>query len=154
TATESKVVKLWDAANGKEIANLQGEHFRWHCVAFSRDGKLVAVGGGDWNEGGVGQVTLWDVQTHKQVGKLAGHTRPILALAFPPHKKTIPTGSLDKTVKLWDAATFKELATLEGHENWVECVTFSPDGKQMASTSHDKSVRIWDVASRKLMANL
>ena len=93
---------LRDAASGKEVANLEGDLLRFHCVAFSHDGKTLAAGGGNWDAGGIAQVTLWDVPTRKQIGKLQGHNRPILALAFSPDNRRIATGAIDGTIRLWD----------------------------------------------------
>jgi WD40 repeat protein/beta-lactamase regulating signal transducer with metallopeptidase domain len=154
TATEAKTVKLWNLTTGKEIARLEGELYRWHCLAFSHDGKLLAVGGGDWNENGVSQVNFWDTTTHKLVGKLSGHARPVLCLAFSPDKKTIATGAVDNTVRLWQLDGFKELGALDGHENWVEGLAYTPDGGTLISSSHDGTVRLWDVAKKMPITRL
>ncbi len=131
TATEdNKSVKLWDASSGKELAALQGDLFRFHCAVFSRDGKLLAAGGGDWDGKGPSQVTLWDVKTMKQVGKLLS-PQPVLNVAFSPDGLTIATGGLDGAVKLWDSATFKERASYAGHTRWVEGLAFAPDGRDV-----------------------
>src|SRR5207253_1345622 len=95
SVTEGKSAQLWDAATGQEVADLKGDLLRFHCVTFSRDGRFLFAGGGDWNQGGVSQVLVWDVATRQQVGKLAGHTQPILAVTVSPDNKTIATGAVD-----------------------------------------------------------
>jgi WD40 repeat protein/beta-lactamase regulating signal transducer with metallopeptidase domain len=155
TATEANTVKLWDLATGKELARLDGDLYRWHCLAFSHDGKLLAVGGGEWNGDKLkGQVNFWDTETHKLVGKLTGHAQPVLCLAFSPDKKTIATGANDATVRLWQLDGFKEIGAMEGHDSWVEGVAFTPDGGTVISSSHDGTVRLWDAAKRTPVTRL
>jgi len=49
---------------------------------------------------------LWDVATHRQIGKLLkGHIAPVTSLAFSPDGKTLGSGSLDGTLQLWNMAT-------------------------------------------------
>jgi WD40 repeat protein/beta-lactamase regulating signal transducer with metallopeptidase domain len=149
-ATEGKAVVLLDAMTGELKTKLEGEHFRWHHLTYTHDGKLLLVAGGTWGnqEAAVGQVTIWDTATNKQVGKLAGHKQPILALTVAPDDQTFATGDIGGVIHLWQRDGFKQTGTLEGHENWVEAVTFTQDSKRLISGSHDASVRIWDVAKQ------
>jgi WD40 repeat protein/beta-lactamase regulating signal transducer with metallopeptidase domain len=144
-ASEGQTVKLWETDSGKEVFQLKGDLCRFHCVGFSRDGQLLAAGGGDWNEGGASMVTLWDSANGKQTARL-DHPQPVLAVCFAPDRQTLATGGLDGAVRLWDLRTKQVRLTLAGHEGWVEGLAFSPDGKQLASTSHDQTVRLWDLA--------
>ncbi len=146
TATEDQTVQLWDL-RGKLVAELEGDLFRFHCVAFSPDGKRLLAGGGDWKPGGIAQVTIWDVASRKQVLKLTGHQGPVLAIACSPDGKTIATGSVDRTVRLWDAGSGKPLKTLPGHGGLVEGMVFLADGATLVSGSMDRTVRFWDVKS-------
>jgi WD domain, G-beta repeat len=148
TATERKTAQLWNVNQRKLHADLEGDLFRFHCVMFSPDGKLVLAGGGDWKRGGTNQVTIWDVATKKQVGKLL-HDNAVICMTYSPDHKLIATGSIDMTIRLWDADSFKELKTLRGHQHWVETLVFTADSKTLVSGSHDYSVRFWDVAEGK-----
>jgi WD40 repeat protein/beta-lactamase regulating signal transducer with metallopeptidase domain len=152
-ATEGKSVRLYDADGGGEVANLQGDLMRFHCVVFSPDSKYVLAGGGNWDQANQSQVTIWDVATHKQTGKLVGHPNPILCVAFSPSGRTIATGAVDQTVRLWDAATLRQKAVLTGHESWVEALTFTSD-ETLVSGSHDGTVRFWDVVKAEQVATL
>jgi hypothetical protein len=154
TATEDQTVQLWDVERGKLLADLEGDLFRFHCVAFSPDGSRVLAGGGDWKMGGISLVVGWDVASRQQVLKLTGHRFSILGITYSPDGKTIATGSGDSTIRLWEADTGNPLKTLIGHGNMVETVAFSPDGKTLVSGSHDGTTRFWDVDAGKQTGQL
>jgi RNA polymerase sigma factor (sigma-70 family) len=144
-ASEAKMACLIDVAQRRIICALEGDLVRFHCVAFSPDGKRLLAGGGDWQPGGRCQVTIWDVASKKQVSKLVGHAFAVMCLAFSPDGKMIATGGHDKTIRLWNAETATELKVLRGHERWVESLTFSKDGKSLVSGALDGTLRFWDV---------
>jgi WD40 repeat protein/beta-lactamase regulating signal transducer with metallopeptidase domain len=143
SASEGKTVKLWNARDGKEIANLKGELFRFHCVTFSKDGKTVAAGGGNWDKENDSQVTLWNVESQKQVGRLRT-TRPVLAVTYSPDGKQIATGDLSGKILLWDAGTMRLRSSIQASNNWVEGLAFGP-GDTLYSSGHDAAVRSWDL---------
>ena len=147
-------VKLWEMPTGKFITVLEGDMFRLHDVNFSPDGKLLAVGGGQWKENLMGQVNLWDIETRKQVKTLKGHTQAVLSATFSPDGQTIATGSRDNSVRLWNLADGSVKATLQGHASTVERTVFSPDGKLLATTGWDGTAKLWRVEDGSVQATL
>jgi len=69
------------------------------CLAFSPDGKLLALGG---CENPV--VRLYDVPAGKEVRRFEGHVGKVTALAFSPDGRRLASGSADTTVLIWDLA--------------------------------------------------
>ncbi len=155
TATESGLIKVWDPTTGREIRRIENTAFRCYCLAWSPDGKLLAIGGGDINNNNVpNQVTLWETTDFQPIGSLKDHKNPIMSVAFSPDSQMLATGSIDRTARLWQVEGLKALGTLEGHEDWVKALTFTPDGKTLATGSHDGSVRLWDVAKQMPLTRL
>lgn len=161
-----KELKLWDTATGKEKATFDvAANAQCWNLAFSPDGKALAAVGqvGDDNVGFDGYVRLFDAKTGKVLWEQTkAHGDRVWGLAFSPDRKTLASGSNDKTAKLWDAATGKLLRTFEvlGEPGRVKAphdgfhgtfrVAFSPDSKTLASGNTDGTIRIWDVAAGKL----
>ena len=75
---------------------------------------------------------------------LEGHRSDVLAVAFSPDRRTLASGSRDRTIRLWDTETGQHKLTLEGHTSGVTCLAFSPDGSTLASGSWDHTIRLWD----------
>jgi WD40 repeat protein len=104
TGTRYGITKVWDA-KGDEVASIKGKHTGdiW-AVAFSHDGKLLAVPDGDWNK--PSDIVLYDTTTWKERGRVK-HTNEVLCVAFHPTKLILAAGAWDKTVRVWDLRELK-----------------------------------------------
>ena len=111
------------------------------AVAFSRDGKTLAVGSFTEN------CYLFDAETGKVQATLPGHGEAARGVAFAPDGQVLAVGGYDGSIRLWDYRAAKLMHTVKAHTDWVYCVAYSPDGKTLASSSKDNSVHLWDTAS-------
>jgi WD40 repeat protein len=127
-------VIVWDVITGKTVARLPWRVQMLGCLRFSRDGRLLAVGGGDLL-GSEGAASVWDTTTWRSVQSLRGHTKPITCLAFTPDSSRLASGSGDGTIKIWNPASGQDLVTLAGHTRWVGQVAFSADGHRLFSAT-------------------
>lgn len=127
----SRTVNIIDLRTGsaKAIGSTTG-----HSVAFSPDGRLLAVGCMN------GQIDLWplDATGTMKPSVLKKHQSLVWTLAFSPDGKTLASGSADNNVLIWDVPTGEDLMTLK-HNGTVEALRFSPDGRLLASASHEAS---------------
>ncbi len=87
SAGDDKIVRLWDAASGRERQALHEHQGMVGDLAFSPDGKTFASGGDD-------QVPiLWDAATGQRLAVLPKQAAPISALAFSPDGKALATAA-------------------------------------------------------------
>jgi WD40 repeat protein len=155
-------VKLWDAAAGKLRANLKWSAGPGHCLAFSPDGKLVAVGGSALDAEGTtrGAIWLWEVSTGKQRPVLKQPVGgDVVGVAFTPDGKTLVAASRRKGLHLWDVSRGTPIGNFINLERTVYCLALSPDGKtaavglggrdEMNQSARPGEVVLWDLAGGK-----
>lgn len=132
-------VTYWDAATGAEIGSLAGLEKGAFCVAFSPDGRWLAVGDV------AGEVTLWNAETRSLVARFGKHRRPnVFAIAFSPDGQRLASGGWDGTVRIWDVESRREEQVLEAPTD-VRGVAFSPDGRHVAAASYSNAVVVWRI---------
>ena len=95
-------------------------------MAISPDGKTLAASHFNY------LISLWDLDSGRQLGTLVGHQGHVLSLAFSSDGRTLASGSEDRTIKLWHLATQRELASFTEGKG-VYWLTFSPDNQMLVS---------------------
>ena len=139
SASNDKIIRLWDTATGAEKQVLKGHQGYINAVAFSPDGQTVASASLDMT------IRLWDPAMGLEKQVLKSHKAYINAVVFSPDGQTVAASDND-TIRLWDTTFSTEKQVLKGHQHYIKGVAFSPDGQTVASASIDKTIRLWDPA--------
>jgi WD40 repeat protein len=146
----SRSIRLWDPVKGKQIMQLEGAYKGMLSLAWSPDGKTLAVRETD-------KLTVLETATGKsrfQIKKLpSAQIRytptgmgPVPAVAFSPDGKTLAATGDMQTPRLWDVMTGKEVGQLKGHQGDIEMLAFAAGGNRLISGSSDTTALLWDVA--------
>ncbi|MEW6126961.1 MAG: hypothetical protein AB1757_07975 [Acidobacteriota bacterium] len=106
TASRDRTLRLWDAANGKEILQFKNAGMIANEINFSPDGLQLVAGCND------GIVRSWETATGKALLQLEGHRGQVMSVNFSPDGRRIVSGGLDSTTRVWDAVSANELCRL------------------------------------------
>ncbi len=129
-------VRVWDLATRKELRSLPARG----CVfglALSADGRAVAAADAQG-------VTLWELDTGKELRHFGPRNVQALAVALSPDGRLLASGG-HQSVALFEVATGKEVRALEGFGGQLSSLFFSPDSRLLYTGSYDNAVRVWEV---------
>lgn len=133
-------IVVWNASTGKELQHWKKDTTTPSCLAFSPDGKRLAIGG-------LGIVVVLDTATGNELTRCHGARMALNTVSFAPDGKTLAAAGEDHVLRQWDVATGKEVRPLGGPEGQVEYLAFASDGKMLASAGRDQAVRLWNVGT-------
>ncbi|HUJ11670.1 MAG TPA: protein kinase, partial [Verrucomicrobiae bacterium] len=135
-------VRVFDLSYDKEQLSIEVAKEWVGALTFSPDGKTLACADRNGDFG----ISLWDVTTGKQVGRLKGHNAWVTQTLFSPDGKRLFSASTDQTIRIWDVATQQCLDVLRGHRQEVWRLALLPDGKTLVSGAKDGTVCFWDTS--------
>jgi WD domain, G-beta repeat len=149
-------VAVVDSAKGDVVAHLSGQTGRVTAVAFSRDGKRLAVASGEPAKAAIVRLYTVDEKQAKfePMGELTGAKDMQYTLDFAPDNKTLAGAGYDRVIRLWDTDTSQIVRELKDHSDTIYGLAFSPDGKLLASGSADRAVKVWDPHTGKRLYTL
>ena len=163
SASLSGSVKLFDLTTGQQVGEIgappapgaQGMFGGMSAgfgdesvtsIAFSPDGRLVAVGG-KLRERGFDPSSL---AAAAAAGAQGGKGRKGGAPPFDPkqaQKQIIEGMRAVDTVKIYNASGGQEVRSLNVGANDVQALAFSADSRLLAGASADSTIKLWDAAS-------
>jgi RNA polymerase sigma factor (sigma-70 family) len=162
-------VRIVDAETLAVKRTIEVEGGGIQAIAFSPDGKTLAIGGGSLLAASGSFVKLWDVQNERMKGGTKFEDRRTVMtnsalvadragrgvdhLTFSPDGKVL-AGANRSQVLLFDGQTGDLKQALDAHSRSVRGIAFSPDSRTLVSGSEDKTVKLWDMQTGKLRQTL
>jgi WD40 repeat protein len=144
---------LLHKGDGSEIvARLIGLSERIESIAFSPDGKRLAVAGG--SPGRFGEIQVWDVPRRKLRLSVPVTFDTVYGVSWSHDGNKIAFGCADNTVRAIDAATGKQVLFQGAHNDWVLGTVFSKDSTYLVSISRDRSMKLTEVATQRFIDNI
>ncbi len=111
-------------------------------VRFSRNAKLLLVGGGEAAKSG--RVVAWDVATGRRVVEVGEEFDEVLAADISADQRFVALGGPAKVVRLLATADGKAAHEIRKHTDWVTALEFSPDGKRLATGDRSGNLFLWE----------
>lgn len=145
-----------------EIERPNSSQYPISDMAFSHDGKYLAIGGNDATTG-MGYIQVWDFATNKPFGPayLWGFESIVNIVKFSDDDRYLAAGSKDKTARVWrfDPDGIYEMPiVLDDHTDWVWDLDFHPDGSSLLTACADGLIRRFplslDIMATKLCSLL
>jgi RNA polymerase sigma factor (sigma-70 family) len=138
-------LRLLDSRTGKELRKRILKDWAPGLVAFSPDGRALAMQG-------AGAIEIWSPDLEKELLRIPTPETDYNRFAFSPDSRLLAVAAFNGAsapfrIRVWDLRSGKEYRQLPGHDHQVNALAFTPDGKMLASGSSGGSVRLWDLAS-------
>lgn len=139
--------RLWNTQTGDSVRLFESEDTLdgIRCLAFSPDGKKIAIGK---RMGGEARVYL--VDTGEKIGAVINPSRCQVIAFTPDGSRMITGGGEDNAVHVWDAHTFEEIKTIS-HTSSVTSFAVSSDGSTLAVGGFDGCITVWNLNAGQVM---
>jgi WD40 repeat protein len=128
-AAGDKSLTIWSCASGRYTPLLEEVSETSHCLAFSADGRTLAIGTDD------GSIRLWDMPSGDERAVLRGHVGVVRSVAFSADARRLVSTSENRSIMLWDAVDGVPIGPLQldrvGY-NSVLFAAFTADGRHVA----------------------
>jgi hypothetical protein len=144
--THGEVV-LWDLNAGRPAGALTEIPGPVHALAFSRDGRRLAVGAG--LPARMGAVRVYSVPDGTVIHDFAGHDDVVYSVALRPDGAQLASASFDQTVRLWNLGLGRPAGVFRGHSDFVYSVAYTPDGRALLTGGKDRTVKRINVRTLK-----
>ena len=139
--------RVWDWKSGRQKFEGQSKLER-PGLAFSPDGKLVAVGTDD------DVVTILNAETGKPLRSFSFVKGTIGLVFFSPNGSRLFATTYEGDIYCLDLHDWRLLNISGNHANEVMSYAFSPDGKTLATGSVDRTLKLWDIATGTLLRTI
>jgi len=135
-------VTLWNPADGSLLRRIKNVAQRTYGIAYSPDGKLMAVAGG--TPGSLGEVRLFAAADGTLVKDLVSMPDVAFGVAFSPDGTKLAACGADRSIRIFDVASGAEELLIEDHADWVVSIAYNHDGTRLVSASRDKTSKVFD----------
>ena len=150
TVTQDGLVRTFSTQHDPSLRRLGGFESWCFGVAYSHDGKRIAVGSGD------GTVAIFDAASLERTGVVSNESRNFRtrALTFLRDGRTLIAGGQNGIVQIIDAADATVITELGVPGAEIFSMATNQDETLLAVGNAEGFVRVWDLATRRPLRTL
>lgn len=147
---------VWDAATGKQIADLPAFRYLTDFPQFSADGSRLAVFSADKGA----QITIYDTSTWEPISVFQPSQNQEVSAIFSPDGMRMATYELygqGENITLWDVDTGLPMGIFEGSFTHIDTMVFSLDSKMLLVSGSSQlgglfeNISIWNIKDQQLI---
>ncbi len=147
TLGREQLIRMWRANYQYPVAASYAVEGKARGVAFSADGKWLAIGADS------GIVKIWNIQSGEQSQTITGHNQQVWALAFSPDSRFLASADRSGQLNVWDIESGEVQWSVNSDDIPIWSVAFINDGKQLVTAS-DQRIKIRENATGELINNI
>jgi WD40 repeat protein len=145
-------VSLYHSHTGQLMGVIPFPEGEPQSITFSRDGRLILIGGGRHSANGV--AVLHEIETGNRIAKVGDELDIVLAADISDDNRWIAVAGPQKMVRVYNTLTGELKWEQKKHTDWIYSLRFSPDGLLLATADRAAGLIIWETATGRLYADL
>jgi WD40 repeat protein len=134
-----KTARVWNLADGAELAKFEGHGQPVTAVAFNSNGQQVVSGAAD------NSLKLWNVADKAEIKNFAGHQGAVAGVAFTTDNQFVISGSADQTVRVWNPGDGSQIRSI-ALGGPATALAVSRDNKLIAAAAADNAIKLFQVS--------
>ncbi len=141
-------VGIYHASPFRKLNELRDSTNTVRALAFSRDGKLLAVARDDWPGRAAYTISIWDWAAEKEVAQLRVRPQWVAhpGMDFSRDNELIGVGYQDGLVEIFRIRGATKVASFQGMPEQANRILFLSDGQRVVCASGAAGlIRIWDL---------
>lgn len=145
-------VSLYHSHTGQLMGVIPFPEGEPQSITFSRDGRLILIGGGRHSANGV--AVLHELETGNRIAKVGDELDIVLAADISDDNRWIAVAGPQKMVRVYNTLTGELKWEQKKHTDWIYSLRFSPDGLLLATADRAAGLIIWEAETGRLYADL
>lgn len=115
---------VWHAHTGQLVAEIPNKGMWARAVALDSTGTHALIGMG------TGEVHLHDLNAHRTVSELTGHTGRVLLVGFTDVDDRVVSAAADGTARVWSVGSQQQVAQVRADTSG-QCAAFDPESGRL-----------------------
>jgi len=145
-------VLIHDVEKKGIVERLIGMSERIESIAFSPDGKKLAVTGG--LPGRMGELQIWDTDSWKLALSVPVTFDTIYGASWSPDNRLVSFGCGDNTLRAIDITTGEQVLFNGVSSDWILDTVFSKDGNYVISVGRDMTAKLTELKTQRFIDNI